>query len=474
MSTAYPNPHEFRHLHELLDKQRLVEGLVTHAGGPRQRVVENLVHRQHRAQLAAALHQLHSADLARFMDTLRPEQRRWVLEEVGPACASEVLVELHTEVRAQLIEQLPESTLLDLLDKLDADDLAYLSDELPPSLLERALTARPLAERHWVNTTARFAEGSVGTLMSQPRLEARCEEPLEAVLARLRTLASLPPEMDKLFVLDRRGQYCGELPLSALLLNPPSARVSDCMRRDALVLTPESAALEAVQLFERYDLISAPVVNARGKLLGSLDVDVVMDYAREHSAEEALGSAGLHGEEDLFAPLMRSARNRWSWLAMSLGTAMLASSVIGLFEQTISHIIALAALMPIVAALGGNTGNQTTALVVRGLALGRITPANLRPLLAKELRLSLFGGLTWGTLVGLFALVVYQQLALSLVIALAMLLTLLLAALAGVGIPLTLAHFGRDPALGSSVLVTAITDSIGFFVFLGLAQLLLL
>jgi magnesium transporter len=310
--------------------------------------------------------------------------------------------------------------------------------------------------------------------MSQDVLTVRESQRLEQVLLLLRGRGELPLNTDCLFVVDARHQCKGVLPLRALLLNEPSRQVAELMVIDPVMFSVHDAADEAARAFERYDLLSAPVVNERGKLIGRLTVDAVVDFIREESEEDALNRAGLRGDEDLFAPLWDSARNRWLWLGINLCTAFVASRAIGLFESTISQIVALAALMPIVAGIGGNSGNQTTALVVRGLALGEITTTNVWHLVFKELGVGLLNGAMWGITVGLFTGLLYWNLSLGAVMAAAMLLNLLLAALMGVAIPLILQRLGRDPAMGASVLLTFITDGMGFLIFLGLATLCLL
>jgi magnesium transporter len=262
--------------------------------------------------------------------------------------------------------------------------------------------------------------------------------------------------------------------VQTLLLGDPAAIVRDVMATDVVRFLPEDDAREAAQAFERYDLVSAPVLNERGKLMGRLTVDIVMDYIREESADEVLGLVGLSGAEDLYAPVWQSARNRWLWLSLNLITAFVASRVIGLFEDTIAQIVALAALMPIVASIGGNTGNQTTALIIRGLAMGQVDRSTTAHLLRKELGVGLLNGVMLGSLVGLFALAFYHNASLGLVIAAAVVLNLAIAALVGLAVPLALDRLGRDPALGSSVLLTATTDSMGFLIFLGLATVFLL
>jgi len=242
---------------------------------------------------------------------------------------------------------------------------------------------------------------------------------------------------------------------------------------ESVKLYPEDRAEDAANAFERYDLVSAPVVDASGRLIGRLTVDAVVDYIRQKSAESQLAEAGLRHEEDVFAPVLDSFKNRWAWLAINLVTAFIASRVIGAFEDSIARLVALAALMPIVAGIGGNSGNQTITMIVRALALGQIQGTYWAKLLAKEIGVALLNGVVWGTLLGAIAYAFYGNVALAGVMALAMLLNLVLAATMGVAIPWVRARFGRDPAVGSSVLITACTDSGGFFIFLGLATLFL-
>jgi magnesium transporter len=250
--------------------------------------------------------------------------------------------------------------------------------------------------------------------------------------------------------------------------------VARVMVPDALRLNADDAASEAASAFERYDLVSAPVVDGEGRLIGRLTVDAVVDHIRAQSAETQLAEAGLREEEDVFAPVLDSFKNRWAWLAINLVTAFIASRVIGAFEHSIAQLVALAALMPIIAGIGGNSGNQTITMIVRALALGAITRENARKLFAKEISVSLLNGIIWGGVVGLFAFLIYRNWQLGIVMMAAMLLNLLLASIMGVAIPLLMEKLGRDPAVGSSVMITAITDSGGFFIFLGLATLFLM
>jgi magnesium transporter len=253
-----------------------------------------------------------------------------------------------------------------------------------------------------------------------------------------------------------------------------AASVADVMAADAVVFHPDEPADETAKAFERYDLVTAPVVDENNKLVGRVTVDAVMDFIREEAESDKLSMAGLREEEDFFASIWKSVQNRWAWLALNLMTALVASRVIGMFEGSIEKIVALAALMPIVAGIGGNSGNQTTTMIVRGLALGQVASHNMQSLITKELGVALLNGLIWGGVLGVIAYALYGNFNLGLVMMAAMALNLLLAALMGVVIPLSMNKFGRDPAVGSSVLITAVTDSGGFLIFLGLATIFLM
>jgi magnesium transporter len=298
---------------------------------------------------------------------------------------------------------------------------------------------------------------------------------LEVVTRYLRLFEELPDHTDQIFVVDRAGRLRGVLPFSKLIVSDLEADVGSVMLKEEFVtLYPDDGAQEAAGAFERYDLVSAPVIDVGGRLMGRVTVDTVMDYNRDKSESELLGIGGLRESEDVFASVWESVKNRWSWLAINLITAFIASRVIGAFEGSIEKLVALAALMPIVAGIGGNSGNQTITMIVRAFALGQVTPEQARKLLSKEAGVALFNGLIWGSMLGLAAFMLYGSFTLGLVMMSAMTLNLLLAASMGVLIPITMVKIGRDPAVGSSVLITACTDSGGFFIFLGLATIFLL
>jgi magnesium transporter len=295
------------------------------------------------------------------------------------------------------------------------------------------------------------------------------------VLRYLRRFDELPDHTDQVFVVDRHEVLKGALPLDRLLINEPDTEVTAVMKKDLLTLSPLDDGGEAAQAFERYNLVSAPVVDASGRLVGRLTVDEVVDVIREEGEEAALAQAGLREDEDIFASVWNSAKNRWLWLAVNLCTAFFASRVIDAFEGTIEKVVALAALMPIVAGIAGNSGNQTLTLLVRSLALGQVTSGNQRRLVLKEISIAVLNGVVWGGLAGLLAWLLYRDTPngalLGFVMFLAMVLNMLVAAGVGLAVPMALRASGRDPAIGGSVLLTFTTDSGGFFIFLGLATI---
>jgi magnesium transporter len=463
-----------RQILELLDKQQLVEDLAHKQGGPRRQLVESLLHKQHVVELQTKLAGLHPADTAYILEALPLARRLSVWDLVKTDREGEILLELSEPVRETLIAHMEPEELVAAAERLDTDELADLAPDLPEDVMGDVFKALPVAEREQLRAAMSYRDDAVGALMDFDLVTVRNDITLEVVLRYLRRLDELPDHTDQLFVVDRRASLQGALPINRLLVNDPEVLVRNVMKTDMLVLHDRDQAQEAAQAFERYDLVTAPVTDRRGRLVGRVTVDAVLDFIRQRAEAERLNLGGLREEEDIFASVWASARNRWAWLAVNLVTAFVASRVISVFEGTIEKLVALATLMPIVAGIGGNSGNQTITMLVRAIALGQINPANARKLLTKEIAIAVLNGLVWGGIIGLFAMLLYRSLALGLVMAAAMTLNLLVAALFGVFIPMLMMRLGRDPAVGSSVLITAITDSGGFFIFLGLATLVLL
>ena len=457
----------------LLHRHELVENLVRRQEGTRHDLVETLVHRQHLTELQQLLDRLHPADIAYILEALPLEQRLVVWDLVKAERDGEILLETADAVRETLIAHMDEDELVAATGQLDTDEIADLAPDLPRDFILDVFKSLSTEEREQLREAMSYPEEAVGALMDFEMIEVREDVTLEVVLRYLRRLDQLPDHTDQLFVVDREERLQGLLPVNRLLVNDPDRLVADVMIRDYTSFMPEQDAHEAASAFERYDLVSAPVIDGEGCLVGRMTVNAVVDYIREATDTETLAAGGLSEDEDLFASVWKSVRNRWAWLAVNLVTAFVASRVIGVFEHSIAQLVALAALMPIVAGIGGNSGNQTTTMIVRALALGQITRDNARALFVKEISVSALNGLIWGSIVGLFAFLIYHNWQLGLVMTGAMALNLLLAAIMGVVIPLAMEKFGRDPAIGASVMITAITDSGGFFIFLGLATVFL-
>jgi magnesium transporter len=423
--------------------------------------------------LRTLLDPLHPADVAYLLEALPVAQRLVVWDLVKAERDGEILLEVSDAVRETLIEYMDDQELVAATGQLDTDEIADLAPDLPPEVMEGVFKLLPPEEREQLREALSYPEDTAGALMDFDMVQIREDVTLEVVLRYLRRLDELPDHTDQLFVVDRQEHLKGLLPVNTLLVTDPDVVVGDIMRKDFTRFNTHDEANDVAAAFERYDLVSAPVVDDQGVLAGRVAVNAVVDYQRDKSEREMLTAGGLREDEDLFAPVWKSVQNRWPWLAINLITAFVASRVIGIFEGSIAKLVALAALMPIIAGIGGNSGNQTITAIVRALALGQITRANAKKLFAKELSVSALNGLIWGGVVGIFAFLVYHNWQLGLVMMLAMVLNLLLAACMGVLIPMVMDRLGRDPAVGASVMITAITDSGGFFIFLGLATLFL-
>jgi magnesium transporter len=457
----------------LLHKHQLVETLVHKQNMPRRELVETLVHKQNLTELQKTLDDLHPADVALILEALPNEERLLVWDLVKQERDGEILLEVSDAVRESLIASMDSQELVAAAEQLDADEIADLAPDLPEDVMADVFRSLPTEEREQLRAAMSYADNSVGALMDFDLVTVREDVSLEVVLRYLRRLDELPDHTDLLFVVDREEILKGVLPVNKLLVNDADMSVAQAMLTDMVVLRPHARAQEAAQAFERYNLVSAPVVNAHDKLIGRVTVDAVVDFIRQESESELLSQAGLREEEDIFASVWKSAKNRWLWLAVNLCTAFFASRVIGAFEGTIEKIVALATLMPIVAGIAGNSGNQTTTLIIRALALGQVNPANAWRLVLKEIAISLLNGLVWGSVAGAVAWWLYGSVPIAMVMMSAMMLNLVVGALVGLMVPFAMQKLGRDPAIGSSVLLTFSTDSMGFLIFLGLATVFL-
>ncbi|HEY9102706.1 magnesium transporter [Chitinimonas sp.] len=479
MTAPAPKPKEslqetLQQVVRILNRHKLVESLVHKQEMPRHDLVETIVHKQNLAELESRLGQLHPADIAFVLESLPLEDRLTAWSLVKPEFEGDVLLEVSDTVRETLLADMDRAEILAAAEHLDTDELADLAPDLPQDVMSELIGSLEEEERAELQSALSYADDQVGSLMDFDMVTIRDDVTLEVVLRYLRRFEELPNHTDKLFVVDNDQRIKGVLPIKKLLITDPELEVAAVMAHEVVMFRPDEDAGEAAQAFERYDLVSAPVVDSTNKVIGRLTVDMMVDVIREEGDAEMLSLGGLKEDEDLFSSVWRSARNRWPWLAVNICTAFIASRVIGVFEGTIQHLVALAALMPIVSGIGGNTGTQTVTLVVRGLALGQINQASARRLIIKEHAIALLNGCVWGGVLGVIAALLYRDLPLGVVMTAAMVLNLQVAALVGLLVPLTMEKLGRDPAYGSSVFLTAATDSMGFLIFLGLATIFLL
>ncbi len=465
---------DLREIQALLHRDRGGNSDADRRQGGSEPRADLLLHYRNIAELHVKLEAMHPADIAYVLDALPLEERLAVWNLVKAERDGEILLEVSDAVRETLIRSMDSEELVAAAEQLEADEIADLAPDLPDDVINDVFQALPIEEREQLRAAMSYPGDAVGALMDFDVVSVREDITIEVVTRYLRRFDALPHHTDQLFVVDRDEHLKGVVPFSKLIVSELDHTVGEVMVRDVVTLYPEDKSKDATKAFERYDLVSAAVVDASGKLVGRVTVDKVVDFIRSTSESELLTQAGLREEEDIFSSVWASVKNRWAWLAINLVTAFFASRVIGAFEGSIEKLVALAALMPIVAGIGGNSGNQTITMIVRGIALGQVHKEQAKQLFAKELGVSLVNGLIWGSALGLIAFWLYQRISLGLVMTAAMTLNLLLASTAGVLISLTMVKFGRDPALGSSVLITAITDSGGFFIFLGLATLFLL
>lgn len=424
--------------------------------------------------LTGILYELHPADVATILENLPYKERTLVWQLVRPEEDGDVLLEVSESVRESLIGEMDEEELVAAVEDMEADELAELADSLPDKVVAEVLKELDEEERAQVQAAMSYEDNQVGAIMDFETVSVRADVTCEVVLRYLRRFERLPDHTDKIFIVDDNDILQGVLPIRKLLISDPDDLVENVMARDIVRFRPEDDAEEAAAAFERYDLVTAPVIDQNQRLIGRLTVDEMVDVIREESETDMLNMAGLQEEEDLFAPVLRSVKNRWFWLAINLCTAFVASRVINHFEHTIAQIVALAALMPIVAGIGGNSGNQTITMIVRAMAMGQLSGIQALHLLKKEIGVALVNGIVWGSVMGAVSWLLYHNTGIALVMIAAMTLNLLLAAILGVMIPVMMDKFGKDPALGSSVLITAVTDSGGFLIFLGLATIFLI
>jgi magnesium transporter len=414
------------------------------------------------------------SEIGNLLESLPPGKREVVWGLVDPEDDGEVLVHVGDEVRESLIADMDQDELVAAVEDLDIDDLADLVEDLPDTVIDEVLKSMDRENRERLEQVLSYEEDTAGRLMNPDVVTVRADTTIDVVMRYLRLRGELPEHTDHLYVVNRRHQLMGWVALQDLLTHDPGTPVNKLIDEELESIHVDATSESVAREFSDNDWVSAPVVDDGNVLLGRITIDDVVDIIREQAEHQALGAAGLDEDEDLFSPVPRAAKRRAIWLGINLATAFLASWVIGRFEGTLQQIVALAVLMPIVASMGGVAGTQTLTLVVRGMALGQVARGNLKPILRKEVLVGLLNGAVWAIVVGIVAGLWFQDAPLGLVIAAAMVINLAVAALSGVLVPLTLKRMDIDPALAGGVVLTTVTDVVGFLSFLGLATLVLL
>ncbi|GMG86594.1 magnesium transporter [Biformimicrobium ophioploci] len=420
-------------------------------------------------QVHHMLRTLSPQSIAHLVESSPPHIRRVLWSLIDEDVDGEVLQELSDEVQAQILEGMDTETMVSLVEGLDPDDVADILQQLPDRVMAEVLSAMSDTDRARVEGVLAYDEDTAGGLMNTDVISVRPNLTLDTVLRYLRRHEDLPDSLDALTVVNRKDEFIGLLPIKRLLTGNPGATVRELMQTDIEPIPADMSDTDVARLFAKYDWVSAPVVDAGGHLLGRITIDDVVDVIREDADHSLMSLAGLDEEEDTFAPVMRAAPRRAVWLGINLMTALLASFVIGQFQETIDKVVALAVLMPIVASMGGVAGSQTLTVVIRGMALGQIGRNNLSWLLSRELGSSMLNSLIWATVIGAIVAWWFNDITIAFIIAAAMIINLLTAAFAGAVLPVFLKAMRIDPALAGGVALTTVTDVVGFLSFLGLA-----
>lgn len=414
---------------------------------------------------------LPAVDVAHLLESSPPKVRNILWNLIDRELGGEILQHLSEDISSEILSKMNPQELADVTSGLDLDDIADLLQQLPDQLIQEVLRSMDSQNRQRLEQVLSYPEDTAGGLMNIDTITVRPDITIDVVLRYLRLHPKIPDMTDNLPVVNRKDELVGILPISKILVSDPSSTVRELMNTDVITITAEMPELEVAQLFERHDLVSAPVVDQNRKLLGRITIDDVVDVIREEADHSFMGMAGLDEDEDTFAPIFKTAKRRSVWLFINLLTAFLASYVIGLFEAAIDKVVALAILMPIVASMGGVAGSQTLALMIRGIALGHVAGSNTRWLIRREAIVGLISGLIWAVVVAAVATWWFKDNTIGIVIALAVVINLVVAAIAGASLPSLLRTFGIDPAIAGSVVLTTITDVVGFMAFLGLATL---
>jgi magnesium transporter len=424
-------------------------------------------------QVRHSLNNLSPPDVAHQLETAPPKFRRILWELVDPEISGEVIHELSDEIKLEFLDEMDSVEVASLTEGLDVDDIVDILQQLPDRVISEVLQAMSTQDRQRVESVLTYDEDTAGGLMDTEVITVRPDITVDVVLRYLRRFDEIPEITDNLFVVNRDDKFVGNLPLGMLLTSSPTTRVREVMNTEVRGIPVELTDSEVAQLFQRHDLVSAPVVDDENRLLGRITIDDVVDVIVEDADHSLLAMAGLSDTEDTFSSIAKTAPRRAAWLGVNLLTAIFASTAISLFEDALDRVVALAILMPIVASMGGVAGSQTLTVVIRGMALGQIERGNLNWLLSKEFAVGALNGLLYALVVGCVVSLWFQDPTMALIIGLAMAINLMAAALSGTLLPVFLRSLNIDPALAGTVILTTITDVVGFISFLGLATLFL-
>ena len=416
--------------------------------------------------------ELHPGEIALLFEAIQPKDRSILWPSIEISVQGEILKEVNEDVQSQLIAEMSVDSLVKATEKLDTDDLADIVPNMPESAVHSLLLTLDFKHRERLNKVLSYPENSAGGLMNTDFITVRPDVSIRAVIRYLRLLKEMPVDTDQIFVVDRNFNYLGSLLITSLLTEEPEQMVEKFISNDfSKPVSAETDESEVALLFEQRNLISAPVIDEDNQLVGRITIDDVVDVIRDQAEHSVMSMVGLDEDEDVFAPIIHSSKKRSVWLGVNLITALIAVYFIGLFEATLQQKIALAILMPVVASMGGIAGTQTLIIVTRGIATGKVTTANIKALINKEVAVSGLNGIIWSLVIGLITYYWFSDLLLSLIIALAIITNLIVAAFSGAFLPLLLSKLRIDPALAGGVILTTITDVIGFVAFLGLAAL---
>lgn len=412
---------------------------------------------------------LPAQDVAHLLESSPPKERDLLWNMIEAEFRGDVLQYLTDDIQAIYLNRMNPEEFLAATEGLDTDDIADLLQQLPDTIIKEVLVSMDTQDRHRVEAVLSYPEDTAGGLMNTDTITIRPDITLDVVIRYLRRHQSIPDSTDSLIVVSRKDHFIGMLPLTRLLVSDPNITVREVMNTDAIVISADMPDSEVANLFEKYDLISAPVIDENGALLGRVTIDDVVDVIREDAEHSLMSMAGLDEDEDTFSPVLLTAKRRAVWLGINLLTALLASAVIGIFDATIEKVVALAVLMPIVASMGGIAGSQTLTVVIRGMALGHINSGNTGWLINREFIVGLINGAIWAAVVAGVAMFWFDDMMLGFIIGTAIIINLIVAVVAGASLPLFLKWMKIDPALAGGVLLTTVTDVIGFMAFLGLA-----